>query len=168
MSDRLLFTVYRLLPTGMNELTQRIQTAVSLLTPYAQTVTYPAANRVDVAVGVGELVTAVSTLHEWGYLAAITGLDCGLESSELEVLYHFCAGAAVATVRVKVGKETAVVPTICSIIPSASFFERELSEMLGITVAGTPNTARLFLPDNWPAGAYPLRKDFQPDKINGH
>ena len=154
----------------MKALSQTIQTTVSLLTPYAQTVDYPATNRADLVVAVADLVTAVSTLHEsnWGYLAAITGLDCGLASSELEVLYHFCAGAAVVTLRVKVGKETAVVPSICPTIPSASFFERELSEMLGITVAGTPNTARLFLPDNWPAGVYPLRKDFQPEMINGN
>jgi Ni,Fe-hydrogenase III component G len=35
--------------------------------------------------------------------------------------------------------------------------------MFGNTVAGTPNTARLFLPDEWPDGVYPLRKDFQPE-----
>ena len=42
----------------------------------------------------------------------------------------------------------------------ATFFERELSEMFGITVVGTPNPDRLFLPDDWPTDAPPLRKDF--------
>ena len=64
--------------------------------------------------------------------------------------------------RVGLGRDRPVIPTICNIIPSASFFERELSEMFGITVEGTPNPARLFLPDEWPAGVYPLRKDYQP------
>ena len=146
---------------------QSLTTAESLLTPYTQAIDKPAANRLDVVVEVDDLVTAVYTLHqsEWGYLAAITGLDLGVESGLLEVLYHFCAGAAVVTLRVKVERDSAVVPTICPIIPSASFFERELSEMLGITVAGTPNTDHLFLPDNWPEGVYPLRKDFQPGTI---
>ena len=26
----------------------------------------------------------------WGYLAAITGLDLGVEAGQFEVLYHFC------------------------------------------------------------------------------
>jgi Ni,Fe-hydrogenase III component G len=56
-----------------------------------------------------------------------------------------------------------VIPTVCNLIPSAIFFERELIEMFGITVEGTPNTDHLFLPDEWPEGVYPLRKDFQPN-----
>jgi Ni,Fe-hydrogenase III component G len=32
--------------------------------------------------------------------------------------------------------------------------------MLGLTVTGTPDPSRLFLPDDWPDGVYPLRKDF--------
>jgi ech hydrogenase subunit E len=32
-------------------------------------------------------------------------------------------------------------------------------EMFGVVVEGTPNTNRLFLPDDWPDGVYPLRKD---------
>jgi Ni,Fe-hydrogenase III component G len=37
--------------------------------------------------------------------------------------------------------------------------------MLGITFVGTPNTDKLFLPDNWPMGVFPLRKDFNPDVL---
>ena len=110
-----------------------------------------------------QLLAAVQALIDagWGYLITITGLDLGPEAGDIEVLYHFAAGAAVVTLCVKVGRETAVVPSVCPIIPSASFFERELSEMLGITVQNTPNTDRLFLPDNWPDGVYPLRKEFK-------
>jgi Ni,Fe-hydrogenase III component G len=79
----------------------------------------------------------------------------------MEVLYQFCEGAAVLTLRVMIDRESAVIPTVCCLIPSASFFERELGEMFGITIEGTPNTERLFLPDEWPVGVYPLRKDFQ-------
>jgi Ni,Fe-hydrogenase III component G len=52
------------------------------------------------------------------------------------------------------------VPSICSVIPAASFFERELAEMLGVVIADAPDSNRLFLPDDWPDGVYPLRKDF--------
>ena len=50
---------------------------------------------------------------------------------------------------------------ICPIIPSATLYERELQEMFGIMVEGTPETERLLLPDDWPDGVYPLRKAFK-------
>jgi NADH-quinone oxidoreductase subunit D len=34
--------------------------------------------------------------------------------------------------------------------------------MFGVDVVGTPNPDRLFLPDDWPDGVYPLRKDCHP------
>ncbi len=118
----------------------------------------------DVSITADDLREAVQILidADWGYLITITGLDLGPEEGAMEVLYHFAQGAAVVTLSVRIGREreTAVIPSICAIIPSASFFERELSEMLGITVRNTPNTDHLFLPDDWPAGVYPLRKEF--------
>ena len=40
-------------------------------------------------------------------------------------------------------------------------------EMFGVTVVDTPNPDRLFLPDEWPAGVYPLRKDFSIELLKG-
>ncbi|MBE2221385.1 MAG: NADH-quinone oxidoreductase subunit C [Anaerolineae bacterium] len=116
----------------------------------------------DVNVSAEELLTVIQTLldNDWGYLATITGVDLGVEAGEIEVLYHFCHGTAVVTLSVKVPRENPVVPSICGIIPSASFYERELLEMFGVTITNTPNTDHLFLPDNWPDNTYPLRKDF--------
>jgi Ni,Fe-hydrogenase III component G len=116
----------------------------------------------DIDLTPDNLLAVVSILldNDWGYLATITGTDLGVETNEIEILYHFCNGAAVITLSVKVPRDNAIVPSICGIIPSASFFERELLEMLGVTITNTPNTAHLFLPDNWPDGVYPLRKDF--------
>jgi Ni,Fe-hydrogenase III component G len=48
---------------------------------------------------------------------------------------------------------------LSEIIPSAESFERELSEMLGITIAGLRTPDHLYLPDDWPPAIYPLRKD---------
>ena len=160
-----------------------LQAAESLLAPWARHMTKPEPYRLDVVVAISDLLRAVRALADarWGYLSAITGLDhpsvpaelseeqqrqqketTGVEftAGEIEVLYHFCAGASVVTLRVRVPRDTASVPSVCAIIPSASFFERELSEMLGVTVVGTPDPSHLFLPDDWPDGVYPLRKDF--------
>lgn len=135
--------------------------AIDLLTPRALKITEPAVHRVDAYLDAGRLLPAVKSLHDarWGYLSAITGLD-DVKANEIEVLYHFCNRAAVATLRVRIPRDKASIPSICSIKAGATFFERELSEMFGIEVLGTPNTDRLFLPDEWPPDIYPLRKDF--------
>ena len=107
-----------------------------------------------------DLVPAVAGLRvkRLGYLAGITGLDPSVESEDLEVLYHFCPGAATITLRILVPKSDASIPSLCAIIPSAEPFERELSEMFGINVVGLRNPERLYLPEDWPAGLFPLRK----------
>ncbi|MDR3577495.1 MAG: NADH-quinone oxidoreductase subunit C [Anaerolineaceae bacterium] len=125
----------------------------------------------------------------WGHLSAITGLDraapapiqpaakpgqpaveaplaqattaeIAAPEGYLEVLYHFCQGPAVLTVRVVVPYSQAVIPSICKAAPAASLYERELMEMFGIQVQDTPVTQKLLLPDDWPEGVYPLRKSF--------
>ena len=144
------------------DLDSALQMASTLLALWAEEARTPESGRMDISIEASGLVPAVTMLYEarWGYLTAITGMDLGVEAGVIEVLYHFCAGAAVVTLRVRTPRAAPSVPSICRIIPSAGFFERELSEMLGVTVVGTPNLDRLFLPDDWPAGVYPLRKDF--------
>jgi Ni,Fe-hydrogenase III component G len=122
----------------------------------------PEPNRLDARVAsVDNLVPIIVALRvkRLGYLSAITGLDPGVSTGELEVLYHFCTGRAVITLRVRVPREGARLPSLCDIIPSAEVFERELSEMFGITVTGLHTPERLYLPEDWPDAVYPLRKD---------
>ena len=140
-----------------------MQSAQMLLAPWAKgTTATPDPNRLDVTILPADLPAAAAALHQahWGYLAGITGLDHGPASGDIEALYHFCAGAVVLTLRVHMARADASVPTITASIPPASLYERELMEMLGVTVVDTPNTDHLFLPDNWKDGQYPLRKDF--------
>jgi len=140
-----------------------IEAATPLLTTWATDTAQPEPGRLDAVVPRENLLAAVQSLIDarWGYLAAITGLDQGVEAGMFEVLYHFCSEAVVVTLRVPVPRDNARVPSVYAIIPSVSFYERELMEMFGIEVEGTPNSDRLFLPDDWPAGVYPLRKDFE-------
>jgi NADH:ubiquinone oxidoreductase subunit C len=138
-----------------------LDTAQQLLTEWAKATTKPTANRLDVQIEAADLPQAAQTLRQarWGFLTAITGLD-DIKTNELEVLYHFVNGAANVNLRVRIPRENASIPSVCSSFTGATFFERELSEMFGITVVGTPNPDRLFLPDQWPTDAPPLRKDF--------
>jgi Ni,Fe-hydrogenase III component G len=128
----------------------------------------PEPNRLDFRLkSASELVPMVAGLRvkRLGFLSAITGLDPGPETGQLEILYHFCAGAAVITLRVRVPREGGAVPSLGQIIPSAEAYERELSEMFGVTVTGAHTPDHLYLPDDWPAGVYPLRKDHQPEAV---
>ena len=110
-----------------------------------------------------DLIVAAAGLRvkRLGYLAAITGLDPGIEEEMLEVLYHFCSGYAVITLRVSVSKAWPKIHTLTAIVPGAEPFERELSEMYGIAIIGLRNPEHLYLPDDWPGEIYPLRKEFQ-------
>ncbi|HET6451393.1 MAG TPA: NADH-quinone oxidoreductase subunit C [Spirochaetia bacterium] len=143
--------------------------------------------RLDMETPAENLLAAVTAFRglAWGYLSAITGLDglgpaAGPSASEaapggapaqgsasqhgtlgsIEVLYQFCQGPCLATLRVRVPRDRAEVPSISGAVPSAVLFERELSEMLGVHVTGLPGGKRQFLPDDWPPNVFPLRKDF--------
>jgi ech hydrogenase subunit E len=83
----------------------------------------------------------------------------------MEALYHFCSGPAIVTLRVPLPREgEASLPSLSGMIPPAGFFERELNEMMGVTITNIDDPSRLFLPDNWPDGVYPLRAEFDPDQ----
>ncbi len=140
-----------------------LQKAAGLLDGLAQTTAVPEPNRLDVTLDAADLTPAVQSLAGagWGYLAAITGLDLGAEEAALEVLYHLCEGAAVLTLRVRLPYLAPAVASVHPTYPYAGFYERELREMFGIDVDGTPDTTHLFLPDDWPEGVYPLRKTFE-------
>ena len=138
-----------------------IDTAQQLLSEWTQAATKPAAHRLDVPLTASDLLAAVQALRQarWGFLTAITGLD-DVKANEIEVLYHFVNGAANVNLRVRIPRDNAAIPSVCALIPGATFFERELGEMFGVSVVGTPTPDRLFLPDEWPTNAPPLRKDF--------
>lgn len=139
----------------------RLRQAQAILAPWALENVIPEPTRLDVVLDRVHITEAVTALMDnaWGYLVAITGLDLGAEADQFEALYHFGSGALVLTLRVRIPHADAVIPSITGVIPSASVAERELLEMFGINVVGLADQTRLFLPDDWPDGVYPLRKD---------
>lgn len=135
--------------------------AEALLSGWTVAAARPEPARLDLSIDVDHLLAAVQALSDqrWGALSAVTGLDHGADADRMEVLYHFCDGAAILTLRVDVQREAAVVPSLCGILPAARLYEQELTELMGVTVAGLPDMGRLFLADDWPADVHPLRKD---------
>ena len=54
-------------------------------------------------------------------------------------------------------------PSIAARHPAANWFEREVMDLFGLTPLGHPNPERVSLHDDWPAGVWPLRKDYPGD-----
>jgi Ni,Fe-hydrogenase III large subunit/Ni,Fe-hydrogenase III component G len=54
-------------------------------------------------------------------------------------------------------------PSIAARYPAANWFEREVMDFFGLAPDGHPNPERVALHDDWPEGAWALRKDFPDD-----
>lgn len=124
-------------------------------------ITNPAPRRLFVRVEVARLLDFIGWLNQeegFTHLSTISGVDLG---QSFELLYHFANDFTCLTVRTEIPRDNPVLPSICSIIPGAILYERELQDMFGIKVEGLPDPRPLLLPDDWPAGNYPLRKDWK-------
>lgn len=55
------------------------------------------------------------------------------------------------------------VPSITDVVPPANWAEREFRDLVGIEPVGHRYPKRLVLPDGWPEGVHPLRKDVPHD-----
>jgi Ni,Fe-hydrogenase III large subunit/Ni,Fe-hydrogenase III component G len=73
------------------------------------------------------------------------------------------------SVVVSAGATRPEVPSLTPILPAADWHEREMRDLFGIEPIGHPDPRTLVLHDGWPAGLYPLRKDFdarrQPERL---
>jgi len=79
----------------------------------------------------------------------------------VEILYHFdfYQLPQVFSLRVFVKKPELEVESISTIIKGAEWIEREIKELLGVNFKNHPDLRHLVLPENWPEGKYPLRRD---------
>jgi Ni,Fe-hydrogenase III large subunit/Ni,Fe-hydrogenase III component G len=73
--------------------------------------------------------------------------------------FAFSSEHVLMSVMVHLPAEDARIDSIAREVPGASWAEREMRDLLGIESVGSPNTKRLILPDGWPDGLHPLRKD---------
>ena len=101
-------------------------------------------------------------LQEMPHFTVIAPVDRG---ESVDLLYHFSLyyghhlKAIALAIRVTLPKNQLAIPTISDIIPGAIFAERETQEMMGVKVTDIPDDRRLFIPDDFPQGVYPWRRD---------
>ncbi|MBN2042212.1 MAG: NADH-quinone oxidoreductase subunit C [Candidatus Aenigmarchaeota archaeon] len=102
-----------------------------------------------------KLKNIMKKLHDSGIQRVIT--ISGVDVAEgIDVIYHMEHEGTVINLRTTLPKEKPEIDTITGIFPGADLFERELMEMLGVTVNGHPNPKRLFLAEQSPKN--PLRR----------
>jgi len=85
----------------------------------------------------------------------------------IEILYHFSLDRSgfVLTVRALISdKQDPHIDTITTVTKSAWWIEREIHELFGVHFNGNEDLRTLLLPDDWPTGVYPMRKDFTSPK----
>ena len=84
-----------------------------------------------------------------------------LQVDDLEVVYDFNQYNIFCriTVRVRVPRNKAELPTISAIYPGADWHERETHDFFGIKFIGHPNLIPLLLPED--SDFHPLLKDFK-------
>jgi Ni,Fe-hydrogenase III component G len=140
---------------------ERVESLKAALGGAIVEITNPARRRIFLTVDRASLSAAMTTLRDrlgFIYIATITGLDAG---DAYEILYHLADAHGNVNVRTRVPKAEPHVASITPIIPGAILYERELQDMFGLVIDGLPDPRPLVMPDDWPAGNYPLRKDWK-------
>ena len=98
-------------------------------------------------------------------LSARFNIASGVDTRyNIEILYHFTLEEInlVISLRVKLDKKKKLeIDSLAPVFEGANWIEREIHELLGINFKGHPDLRRLLLPDEWPEGVYPLRRDYK-------
>ncbi|MBR6021638.1 MAG: NADH-quinone oxidoreductase subunit C [Kiritimatiellae bacterium] len=110
------------------------------------------------------LRAAVKRLIEFHYphLVVIGATDLG-ETIELPYVFRMFAGGENTDMLVVVSavlpKSDPWVDSLADLIPGVVMGEREKQEMMGVVVRNIPDGRRMFLPEDFPKGVYPWRRD---------
>jgi membrane-bound hydrogenase subunit beta len=144
----------------MNDVVSRLESRFTALTGCANVVNE---RRIFLDVPLESLTEILRCCNDelgFTHLCTITGLDNG---ETFEFLYHISQESGVVlTLKVKTPRDNGVLPSVIPIYNGAIFYELELEGLLGVVVEGLPADRQYPLPDNWPKGEYPMRKDWKP------
>lgn len=121
-------------------------------------------DQVTVTVKLNALPEAVSTLYyeHDGWLSTMIGNDERPLNGNYALYYVLSMEGAEKghiVVRAEIPEDRPEFPAVTPKVPAAVWYEREVRDMFGLEPVGIPDARRLVLPDDWPEGLYPLRKD---------
>ncbi|HEY8350219.1 MAG TPA: NADH-quinone oxidoreductase subunit C [Clostridiales bacterium] len=99
---------------------------------------------------------------ELGFYRAshVVGTD---EGDDLGFIYLLSdENGVILALKEKAPKSDPVINSMTDLYPSLEQHERELVDLFGAVVEGLPEGPSYPLPDGWPKGSYPMRKDWDP------
>ncbi|SRR4030042_2151541 len=108
-----------------------------------------------------EAVNLLCTI-QFPHFSIISDNDIG---EEIKLTYHFSLYYGEKSQEISLNLATSLpknnlkILSITDLIPGAQISEREIKEMLGVTIEGLPDLSNIFLPKDFPKDVYPLRKD---------
>jgi Ni,Fe-hydrogenase III component G len=146
------------------EAEQKLQQQLVAKFPFlADQIIVQRARRIWVKLPLAELHTVLLyTKEQLGFsmLCTITGTD---EGATIGLLYHMAHdNGIVLTLGTEAPKDGPGPATVTPYFPTAELAEREIIDLLGLEIRKMPDGPRYPLPEGWPAGEYPLRKDWKP------
>jgi Ni,Fe-hydrogenase III large subunit/Ni,Fe-hydrogenase III component G len=105
-------------------------------------------------------------------LISIFATDERAKDGCFKIHYIFsCKDDMFIIIKIKVEETSPRFATLTHKIPAANWYEREIQDMFGLVPVGHPDPRRLIHFEDWPAGFYPLRKDFdirtKPPRVKG-
>ena len=87
------------------------------------------------------------------------GTDRRQSRGDFEVSHFFSLDADKVFLTLQASVSNPKLPAITPVVPGANWAEREFYDLVGIEPVGHRQPKRLILPDGWPEGVHPLRKD---------
>jgi NADH-quinone oxidoreductase subunit C len=124
-----------------------------------------ARGEVTVFVQPDELVASLEYLRadsdiELDFLSDLTATDWPEGVPRFWIVYQLYSMRHRHRLRVKVGltEESARVPSVTGLYPTADWLEREVFDFFGVVFDGHPDLRRILMPDDW--DGHPLRKDY--------
>lgn len=105
-----------------------------------------------------KLIKEIDPKAQFSIIIARDGGDYLEAKYHLELFYEQTPSISLI-VGTKCPKDDPKLPTVTDVFPSALPYEREVQEFLGLFFEGIPDPRKLFLPEDFPEGVYPLRKD---------
>ena len=109
-----------------------------------------------------DVVKHLCTFEKYPHFAVSSGYDLG---KTIDIVHHFSlySGAKSREISINITtplpKTDLTIDTITDLIPGALIAEQEKQEMLGIKVVGIPKDERVFIPNEFPEGMFPWRRD---------
>jgi NADH-quinone oxidoreductase subunit C len=99
-------------------------------------------------------------VEAWPHLTSLHGCDYLPDEPRLGVHYWLLSRERLdrLNVKVRLGLDDPVVPSVVDLFPTADFQEREVFDMFGVRFDGHPDLRRILMPEDYEG--FPQRRDF--------